>query len=76
MVFDEAAADGHEGAEIACDLVLGSLHVAWKELTDEAQSDGVVQDGGTVDDLVGSAAEGHAKGSFAGSTRLHWLQFK
>jgi hypothetical protein len=56
--------------------VLGSLHVAWKELTDEAQSDGVVQDGGTVDDLVGSAAEGHAEGSFAGSTRLHWLQFK
>ena len=50
--------------------------VAGKEMANEAQSDGVVQDGGMVNDLVGGAAEGHAKGSFAGLTRLHWLQFK
>ena len=72
-VFRIAAARGHEGAEVAADLVHGAFHVALKGGADETDGDGIVEYRRGVGKLVGGAANGDAQRGATGGSGLHVL---
>ena len=74
-VFNIAAADGHEGAKVARDLVHGAVHIALKTGAQQGDGDGVFEDAGMVNELVGGTADGHAQSCFAGLAGLHRVEF-
>ncbi len=69
-----AAAGGHEGAKIARHFLHGAIEVARKAITNQTDGNGIVQNGGRVGQLVRGAANGHAKGGFAGAAGLHGVK--
>jgi hypothetical protein len=71
LIFSEAAAGGHEAAEVLSDGVAGALDIADVAAADEGQRDGVVEDAGILHELMGGSANGDAEGGAAGLAVFH-----
>jgi hypothetical protein len=70
-VFGIAAAGDHEEAKVARYLVHGAFHIAGESGADQAHGNGIVENARPIDELVGGAANGNAKGCLAGAAGLH-----
>jgi hypothetical protein len=71
LIFSEAAARGHEAAEVLRNGVAGALEIAGVAVGDEGQRDGVVEDAGLFHELVRGTANGDAEGGSAGLAVFH-----
>ena len=76
MVFGVAAAGGHEAAEVAGHGVGSAFEIALIAGADEADGDGIVEDGRMVHELVRGAADGDAECGAAGFAVLHGVRLQ
>ena len=76
LIFSEAAARGHEAAEVLRDGVAGAVEVAGVALGDEGQRDGIVEDSGLLHELMSGTADGDAQGGAAGLAVFHTFDGK
>ena len=76
LVFNIAAAHGHEGAKVAGDAVTGALHLAGMGGPDQADCYWIVEDRRMVHQLMRGAANGHTESGLAGAASLHEFKFR
>lgn len=73
LVFGEAAARGHEAAEVPGNRMAGAIEIARVPLGDKRQRDGIVENAGLLHQLVRGAADGDAQSGAARLAVLHKL---